>query len=571
VTAGAGVHARACAAPLARRAQFGPFDVLADRAHGAYLAGRLEDARRICDAALAVAEPAGDAVTVRYLRHIACLTIEDEARWPVLHAEAERFLAALEPEAGSDWRAKGLGLLSHSLLQLGRTTEALEPLAEGYDLVVDRPAPSPEETYNRGAACQAIAFPLFRALLFEPAVRLIEMSVPTSGGRPDWEALDGLLLCNVHALWGLFLGLIGNEAEADRHFLVVASRGVWSQERARVAGDAHGVTAAEAYVQFGLQRLGGGRIDDRALRDWALDPYGLRERLPARLALASDARRRGDLAASRELLRGVAVDSAMWGEPVCAWVSQAWLAQLDEQRDGVTEAGRAWKAVAVSRLERLWQERSTWFEALVTRQRVTELSARVELDDRRLWEDALTGVANRRLLDATLAEPAWTSRPCVFVDVDRFKRVNDDHGHEVGDAVLVAVADVLRGLCRAGDVVARYGGDEFAVVLAEGADPAAFTSRLRAEVAAWPWDVVSPGLSVTVSAGYASGPDAFARADLALRDVKARRPAYVVVPPGSACVPSGPPLGPAPVPPVSSRPPSGARPTPVGGVMVVGG
>jgi diguanylate cyclase len=574
VTAGAGVaraggDARSPAASLARRAQFGPFDLLADRAHGAYLAGRLAESRRICGDALAVAEAAGDVVTARYLRHISCLTIEDEARWTLLHTEAERFLAGLGPDAGSDWRAKGLGLLSHSLLQLGRTTEALEPLAEGYDLVVDRPPPAPEDMYNRGAACQAIAFPLFRALLFEPAVRLIEMSVPMSGERPDWEALDGLLLCNVHALWGLFLGLIGNDAEADRHYTVCASRAVWSQGRARAAGDADGMAAAEAYVQFGLQRLGGSRVDDRALRDWALDPLGLRERLPARLALASDAKRQGDLETARELLDAVAADAERWGEPVCAWVAQAWLAQLDEARDGVTAAGRAWRAVAVSRLERLWQDRSTWFEALVTRQRVAELSARVEIDDRRLWEDALTGVANRRLLDATLAEPEWTERACVFVDVDRFKRVNDDHGHEAGDAVLVAIADVLRGLCTSADVVARYGGDEFVVVLADDTDPEVFADRLLAEVAAWPWDVVSPGLAVSVSAGYAGGPDAFARADLALRDTKARRPVCVVAPPGSACVPTGPPLGPAPPRSPLPAPSSGGRPTPVGGVMVV--
>jgi diguanylate cyclase (GGDEF)-like protein/PAS domain S-box-containing protein len=84
--------------------------------------------------------------------------------------------------------------------------------------------------------------------------------------------------------------------------------------------------------------------------------------------------------------------------------------------------------------------------------------------------DALTGLANRRgferRLSGALAEAQNGSRlGLLFVDVDRFKAVNDRHGHEVGDRVLVAVARTLSDNVRAGDCVGRWGGDEFVVLL----------------------------------------------------------------------------------------------------------
>ncbi|HQY32917.1 MAG TPA: diguanylate cyclase [Actinotalea sp.] len=85
--------------------------------------------------------------------------------------------------------------------------------------------------------------------------------------------------------------------------------------------------------------------------------------------------------------------------------------------------------------------------------------------------DGLTGVHNRRMLDQRLA-PAVdlaraTGRPLVaaMVDLDHFKAVNDQHGHEVGDRVLVAVADELSRCVRAEDVLVRFGGEEFLVLL----------------------------------------------------------------------------------------------------------
>src|SRR5690606_34422023 len=80
----------------------------------------------------------------------------------------------------------------------------------------------------------------------------------------------------------------------------------------------------------------------------------------------------------------------------------------------------------------------------------------------------LTGVANRAGFDARLAEvlTAETTDPVtlIFVDLDGFKRVNDQHGHAAGDHVLKVVAARLQGEIRPTDLVARLGGDEFAVI-----------------------------------------------------------------------------------------------------------
>ena len=84
--------------------------------------------------------------------------------------------------------------------------------------------------------------------------------------------------------------------------------------------------------------------------------------------------------------------------------------------------------------------------------------------------DDLTGVGNRRRLDRDLAIEASNWRhpvAVIMVDVDHFKRINDEHGHDAGDKALRDVADVLRREVRAGDVVYRYGGEEFCVLLAK--------------------------------------------------------------------------------------------------------
>jgi diguanylate cyclase (GGDEF)-like protein len=84
-------------------------------------------------------------------------------------------------------------------------------------------------------------------------------------------------------------------------------------------------------------------------------------------------------------------------------------------------------------------------------------------------EDPLTGLANRRTLVAALnaaASALWDGKKhaLFLIDLDRFKQVNDEHGHSVGDRVLQVVADRLRSATRSADLLARLGGDEFAVL-----------------------------------------------------------------------------------------------------------
>ena len=99
--------------------------------------------------------------------------------------------------------------------------------------------------------------------------------------------------------------------------------------------------------------------------------------------------------------------------------------------------------------------------------------------------DSLTGVLNRRYLSETLGRETARARrdsrayAVVILDLDHFKRINDTYGHEAGDRVLVAVAELLRAHTREGDLVCRYGGEEF-VVLMPGSS--AVSAARRAEV-----------------------------------------------------------------------------------------
>lgn len=126
--------------------------------------------------------------------------------------------------------------------------------------------------------------------------------------------------------------------------------------------------------------------------------------------------------------------------------------------------------------------------------------------------DALTGLPNRRAMVERLEQCIESARggraplTAVFFDVDHFKRINDIHGHEVGDRVLRHVAQMLRGAFRNADHVARIGGEEFLVLMPD-AEPVQAQGRidtLRALLAGSATMLGVPGLEVTLSAGVSA-------------------------------------------------------------------
>jgi diguanylate cyclase (GGDEF)-like protein len=171
-------------------------------------------------------------------------------------------------------------------------------------------------------------------------------------------------------------------------------------------------------------------------------------------------------------------------------------------------------------------------ELAASRERVTELEARIDVDP-------LTETLNRRGFERELKRSlAYVKRygasaALIYLDLDGFKPVNDRHSHAAGDVVLKAVAAALVRQVRASDIVARIGGDEFAVLLwnASEANATAKATALEAAVFATPVRWGNSTLVVGASAGVTPiGPldtatEVLARADAAMYARKRERSA----------------------------------------------
>jgi diguanylate cyclase (GGDEF)-like protein len=206
----------------------------------------------------------------------------------------------------------------------------------------------------------------------------------------------------------------------------------------------------------------------------------------------------------------------LYGFPVAAVVGLG----VDEQLAGAVQDTRTylWRAAAASVLIVVLSALLGRLSWQLAQSRLRERDANLANAERAeylAYHDGLTGLPNRsmfsKLLNQGISEARRYERSLAvaFLDLDRFKQINDSLGHEAGDQLLQEVATRLRSCVRESDTVARLGGDEFVVLLPElgrGDDAALVAQKILAEVAR-PFNLMGQEFRVTVSIGLSSYPE----------------------------------------------------------------
>jgi diguanylate cyclase (GGDEF)-like protein len=424
----------------------------------------------------------------------------------------ELMLRAADRENSPGWRSCALSARAWQRLMLGEHAADLEASVVLQDLI------DAEIALASGVGDSVIAENAHTGVaLGYHQLRLYELALPHYQAAYEVSAHDGRQannqtmwqsnLATVHLEWSLELYRVGQVAEAEQHNLAAGVHAAlaaeltcgpdadrWRQHAQLLAGCAAADGADPAAAARCIER-------DSA----ALEARGQRLEVAfCQPFFAVALHRSGEHERALEVIERAVTDlpaDAGWLTTAAVHHTRAILLAKEGGR-----AATAALAYGDSLAQAVWSQRQRTLQTATTMKSYDQLRNEHERVARASETDSLTGVANRRGFDGaveSMAVPGDAHRVSVLlVDLDNFKQVNDTQGHIVGDRVLRAIAAVLVGAVRDGDLVARLGGDEFGVLL-PGAGVGAANSVAQRMVEAI--DALDDSV-VTVSIGVASGP-----------------------------------------------------------------
>ncbi len=484
-------------------------------------------ARRGLDAMLAAARPFGPSFLVNELVRLgAMLRILGED--PADVAESGALLTELAElaELAGDPRMVGevAAMRAHRTLGFGHGEDALADAATAFAILTDAPVPAAAEDARRlSRALNGLVLVLIKLGVHELAdgVSRKAIAVAAAHGTAMERLVHQLNRIRLQLSWALRLERGGRLAAAATRFLGAAESAraagvLWSDalDRTPEGGrDCSIIRSAYALARPSADHLV--VLDAVAATAHFTDDRIVLAIATARCLLA--AHRRADAAAALRPLRDGLVDDR--SEPGLAISLHRELSRIESGSDRSDALLRYSAALE----EELWALRESRLTALRSHSEHHRLVREHGAVAAQALQDPLTGLPNRRALDLRLREISTSAngQPCAIalIDLDRFKAVNDARSHAAGDAVLRAVASSLRTALRAQDLVVRYGGDEFVVVLPATTLPVAQAVLTRATqaVAELPVDT---GAGVTMSVGVVRMPPA-GSPDAALADADA--------------------------------------------------
>jgi len=507
------------------------------QAHRQRLTGDHLGGAEAARAALALAEAGGDHGSQALALAALSLNLMRLGETESAASHGQRALLLLRKRRDAPERVQVLCTMVMAYLDMGLATDALAYAAEALELArADGDASLRSWALNRTAlAHEALGDP-------ERGVPLLEEALALARGIDGREEMFSALnnLCS-----NLVGASRGRPAEARHAMLEQAlSLGAQALQLARDSGNPHREAVCESNLSIanvelgryhealrhiarqeeisagkGYRSISVGALSDRA----ALERH--RGDLEASIAFQRQALAAADETADHarllEMHRGLYECHKLRGELEPA-IRHLESLRLLEREQLLQQAGRqarlllnrvelehAQSAVERARLDAQVQR----LRAAALESENERLAVRAEELGRSASEDQLTGLANRRLVDGELplrlAQAQVHGQPlCLaLADLDHFKRVNDRHGHAIGDEVLRSVARLFTANTRATDLVARMGGEEFLIVLT-GTPPAAaldICERIRLAVANHPWERIADRLKVSISIGLCDG------------------------------------------------------------------